>query len=1039
MDFSVQKVFLKLLFVSLLLIAVPVCRAATFTAIASGAYNSPATWSFVGADADGIPDNTDDVTIPNPFTVNLTVSQNAKNLTINPGGKINLGGFVMLIWGNLVQNGTSSGSGTWQFRAVGTYSGNPINNSGSIYFYTNYTIAAGVVLNKSGGILVSNGVVVTNNGSITLVNNTIDFFSSTAKWKNMNGSSLAVGLNIIGNGTIDAATASNTVTYQTNNTTTIYTGGTTQYYDLKLSSTTANTKKILAPLSVHDLTINSTVTLNCNNQNLTVGGNWTNNANTNCQNMTTVTFNGSGTQLITRSTPETFNNVTMSGTGTVKCATGITINGTTNLNSGTFDPDIYTAHIKGATFNGNGGAVNTAAVGLIVFDRVGAQTLAGTAGTTFGNVQFNNGALITLTIGYGGAGNTTLTNGTFDVGAFNWTQSGSFFLMNGMSINTAAAGTIVFTGSSAQTIGGASSVPFGNLTISSSSTVSPSFAITVAKDFTITSGTYDVTASNYGLNIAGNFTNNGGTFTPQSGTVTMNGAAAQTISGTAAINFFDLTSTNTSGGVTVPSGLIIINDILSVSSQSFGTSGAGTIILPASTATSNGKIATLGAGASLVGTGWTVQAFINGPATAYWQFLGSPINATTLADWDNDPRFYMSGVSGNDGNACCPVFHSVRTYNTATNSYSNVTTTATALTPGKGFMIWMADNMQQLTAPLIFDTKGKPNFGNVTFPVSSAGSAYNLVSNPYACPISFASVVAASGNLGPNFSILQENGTYTTNPNGGTIAATQGFMCIATSTGNMTFTEACKSPGSNPNIIRMASEENMVRIRTTNDMNGLGGETCIQFADEAHNGFDLGPDMMYLPSPYDGATNVWSTDLDGKDLMCNALDSRDDQLTIPVTVIANTQGKQTISFSGIDRVTGYSCAWLEDMKTGAHINLSQTDNYSFDVDQIGEERDFLLHFERTGDCSLHDQNLATTLESATQVYVSNDQLRAKFFFDAATDVQVNIYDAEGREVSAPEFFTVTGESVNLSNPGAHGVYFVQIIKGQEVVTKKIYY
>lgn len=358
----------------------------------------------------------------------------------------------------------------------------------------------------------------------------------------------------------------------------------------------------------------------------------------------------------------------------------------------------------------------------------------------------------------------------------------------------------------------------------------------------LTSGTHDLSGGPYNLNIGGNFTNSGGTFTPGLDTVTFNGAAAQTISSASPTTFNTLISNNTSGGVSLTTGSISISNLLSVNSQSFNATLPQTVTLTATGATTNGKIGPVGAGASLTGTGWIIKSYIAGPTTGGWQYLGSPVAATTLADWDNDAGFWISGAGGNDGNACCPIFRSVRTVVAPSNiTYANVLTVATALTPCKGFMVWMADNnapSPMLTAPRIFDVKGTPTYGTRNYAVLAAG--YNLLSNPYACPITFASVVAASSaTINPDFVILNGNGSYSTSPNGGVIAASQGFLAYVTVAGNATFSENHKTTIASPNIVRMGNPENYLKIKTSNEINGLGGEATIQINEDAINGEDV--------------------------------------------------------------------------------------------------------------------------------------------------------------------------------------------------------
>ncbi|MBI3511381.1 MAG: T9SS type A sorting domain-containing protein [Bacteroidetes bacterium] len=870
---------LYLLFAAIFLASLS--RAATFTSIASSSWTTPATWSVVGVDADGIPDNNDVVNIAGGFTVNMTTAAACQTLNINLGSTLTCANYSLLIYGDFTKNGGLGSAGSIQFFAAGTVTSSTLISSNTIYFYQNYTIAAGTVLIAQSLINITSNRIINNSGSVTCNSNVQ--INSGATWNNLNGSSLTMS-GYASTGTLNASAATNTVTYQKGYTT-IVGGAQATYYNLVLNTAAAQTKTLSGALTVNnDLTINALVTLNCNNFDVTIGRNWNNNANLTCTNMATATFNGGGAQSITRASTEIMKNLVVNkAAGTLTLATPLTLNG----------------------------------------------------------------------------------------------------------------------------------------------------------NFTITAGTFDVSAANFLLTIKGNFTNTAGTFTGRSGTVTFAGAAAQTISGAVTPTFFDVTSSNTLGGVSV-TGTIIISDILTVNTQSFGTGGAGTIILPATAATTCAKIGVVGG--SLVGAGWSAQAYIDGPATGYWQFLGSPINGSTLDDWDSDARFYMSGVGGNDGNACCPVFYSVRTYDEPSGTWVNVTTTATALTAGEGFMCWMADDMSTLTAPLVFDTKGTPSFGNKSIAVTAGGvgGGYNLVSNPYGCPITYATVVAASGNLNPNFYILQENGSYVANPNGGVIAGTQGFMCLATAGGNVNFTEAAKNTAANPNIIRLADPENFVRIRLTNDVNGLGGESVVSFQPDALNTFDVREDMPFLASPYDDASLIWTSDASATKIMLNTMNTDQNSVSIPLVIKSALPGNQIISFSGIDHVTAYSCAWLEDPSNGKRIDLAQNSSYSF-LAEPGEERNLILHFDKKGTCPLDEQNIAQALDGNCTVFNSNGNLKASFFFDQQTDVTISIYDVEGKEISAPKQFTVTSETVSLENPYAHGVYFVKITQGEQVVTKKIFY
>lgn len=860
-------------------------HASTFTGTNPGSWSTPATWTITGPiDADGIPDNNDDIIINTNITITLTATNNICHSFTMSNGTFAQNNKVIRFYGDVIKTaGTISGNGTFQFYANPGIIAGVFTNSGNWYFTTgsSTTITAGSVIQKNNNFIINGNATVNNLGTVRFTGGSLNFSALNSIWINGVNSILQVSDDFVGSGTLTCSASPNTVIYNTVSVSSIR-RVTYHHLTIQNSGTTVPTWTG-GTLTVNgNLTLIST-TLNCANQDIHISGNWTNTANTNCQNMAIVSFTGSGTQLITRSGTERFNFLELNGTGTVRLAANINCLGSISINSGTLD----------------------------------------------------------------------------------------------------------------------------------------------------------VSASNFSITLQGDFIDSG-TFNARNGTVTFNGAVPQTIDGVTSTTFYNITSSN-AAGVTINFTKQLLN-LLTVSAGAFGPSAFGEILLRATGPTTYARIAPVGG--SLTGTGWRIEAYVNGPATAYWQYCSTPVNGNSLNDWDNDPRFYCSGTGGNDGNACCPTFFSVRTYNTATNTYSNITSINHILVRGRGYMVWMADNLNSLTAPLVYDSRGTPNFGNVTRAITAggAGAGYNLVGNPYACPIDYATVVTASGNIGASFMVLQENGTYATNPNGGVIAPNQGFMCVASSTGSMTFTEACKNIVTVPNILRQPLLENYVRINVTNDVNGLGGETAIQLNNDAHNGYDQNYDMPFLASPYELASNIWSTDAENKDNILNSLDANAAELHIPVTVQSALPGNQTISFRGINGITVYNCAWLEDTETGARINLHQQDTYTFFASEAGQKHNFILHFDRSGnDCPLAEQDILPSLDAMTQVYTNDNQVLVKFFYTEKTEVTLSVFDVEGREVSAAQNFTVTGESVSLGNPGAHGVYLVRIQQAGQTITKKIYF
>src|ERR1044071_1247852 len=113
---------MKNIILSAALISFGELHAATFTSAVTGTWSAPSTWTVVGSDPDGIPDNNDDVTISSGNTVTLAGTGNCKTMNINSSGVLNLAGNVLNTWGSFTNGGSVSTSGGLQFYGNGTLS-----------------------------------------------------------------------------------------------------------------------------------------------------------------------------------------------------------------------------------------------------------------------------------------------------------------------------------------------------------------------------------------------------------------------------------------------------------------------------------------------------------------------------------------------------------------------------------------------------------------------------------------------------------------------------------------------------------------------------------------------------------------------------------------------------------------------------------------------------------------------------------------------------------------------------------------------------
>lgn len=204
----------------------------------------------------------------------------------------------------------------------------------------------------------------------------------------------------------------------------------------------------------------------------------------------------------------------------------VILKGTFTISAGTYDANGLAMSVAANWINSSGTYTHNNAT--VTFNGTSTLTTGGNgAGKAFYNVILN-GTSATLAGNIDIDNSFTLTAGTWDVSASNysmniggnWSNSGTF---------TPRSGTVVFDGTSTITTGGTGAGKiFYNVTLNGTAgTLSGN--IDIDNHFTMTAGTWDVSASNYSMNIGGDFVNYGGTFTCQAGTVTFDGSSTQYI------------------------------------------------------------------------------------------------------------------------------------------------------------------------------------------------------------------------------------------------------------------------------------------------------------------------------------------------------------------------------------------------------------------------------------------------------------------------------------------------------------------------------
>ena len=496
----------------------------------------------------------------------------AGTLTLSGDDSININGGTFTstagtfnLAGNFTRANASTfnhGSGTLNFNGIGAQN---INGTATSDAFNNFTV------NKGGGTLQVGGSTtsLTFNGAVTLTAGTFAAGTATAmglttgSWTNNGatftpGSSVVSFTNAAAAQNINGSAASQTFNSITVNKTgqTLSVGGSTTALDMNGSFT----------LTAGTFAAGTAATIN-------VGVDWTNNGGTFTPGTGTVIFDGGGAQSLTGSaTTQTFNNFTVSKGGGTLSGSGstntLTVGGNFSITAGTFATGATLTTINDAGNWGNAATFTPGASNTVIFNgNNSTQTLTGN--TSFTNLTSNH----TGTGGVTASGSTLAVTGLMRVQAGTFTTSSTFnnvqidsgttLVSDGSTINvsgnwtnnggtfTPAAGTVNFNGGGAQTLGGtAASQSFNNFTVNKGGGAltggGSTATLTIGGNLTLTAGTFAAGTATT-INVAGAWANNGGTFNAGAGTVNFNGGAPQTISGTPATTFNNLTNSNANG------------------------------------------------------------------------------------------------------------------------------------------------------------------------------------------------------------------------------------------------------------------------------------------------------------------------------------------------------------------------------------------------------------------------------------------------------------------------------------------------------------
>jgi hypothetical protein len=464
----------------------------------------------------------------------------------------------------------------------------------------------------------------------------------------------------------------------------------------------------------------------------------------------------------------------------------------------------------------------------------------------------------------------------------------------------------------------------------------------LANTLTLNTGAVLTLADLSVLTVSGNITNNSATIAASgqnvTGRITLNGTAAQTISGTLT-TFPNLTVGSAGAAIGGPVAIrrgLVLNGTFTTSNQTL------TLL-----SDNSGTAYVVNIGSAVVNGPATVQRYItpNLNAGPGYRHYSSPVSGNTVADLATSGFAPVVNPAYNSSATPPTVtpFPNVYSYDQSrlglTNSspefdkgFQSPAATTDALEAGRGYTV-------NINASQLVDFTGTLNNGVITRGGLTRGTqataGYHLLGNPYPGAIDYDVVLAASTGVESALYVYkssgQYSGTYTSYVNGqgantgtGILPVAQGFFVRSATgqTGSVNFANAARiNVDDNTPFQRTAANTRpRLALSLRNATATAANQAVVYFEQGATASFDAKFDAHYLP-----ATNglLLATAADTEAL---AIDGRPaltgTEVTVPLLVAAAATGAYALQVDELANLpTGYF-AYLRDGLTGTYTSLT---------------------------------------------------------------------------------------------------------------------
>jgi hypothetical protein len=272
---------------------------------------------------------------------------------------------------------------------------------------------------------------------------------------------------------------------------------------------------------------------------------------------------------------------------------------------------------------------------------------------------------------------------------------------------------------------------------------------------------------------------------------------------------------------------------------------------------------------------------------------------------------------------------------------------------------------------------GIPNTGDQTFSLSPSSSAcsWNLIGNPYPSAVDWDLVTGKSNLVNGYYYVYNENkaggpgyesyldASHKTPGVNGKIHSMQGFFVHASGTS----IEIPNTSRTHETDTWLKESPNTNKLTLTLSDGTYYDNAYILFEENGKNGSDW-YDATKMLTMDKQVPQIYTMISGDQKTLINSMPVISSPITIPVGIVASSDGNYNINVSGIENFSSLTGLVLEDLKTNCKQNLLQNPVYNFSASGNEDDGRFLLHFN--GDLNNpNDENPVKIYSSEKTIYI----------------------------------------------------------------------